>query len=161
MARSGGQAREASLPALLGAAQRTYTNAIRSALSASGFEDMPRTGYWITGLLAREGSGLGDLASRLTVSKQATSRLIDVLVRRDYCARVPDPTDRRRTTLVLTDRGHRAAAEIRRAVARLNEDVSARVDADGIAATRATLATLVAMGRETRAGASGAPAALR
>jgi DNA-binding MarR family transcriptional regulator len=120
---------------------------------------MPRTGYWITGWLAREGSGLGDLASRLTVSKQAASRLVDVMVRRNYCERISDPTDRRRTTLVLTDRGRSAAAEIRRAVARMNEALGERVDPDGVATTRATLATLVAMGRESRArGAGGAGA---
>ena len=150
MERSGGLTHEASFPALLGAAQRTYTGAIRSALAKAGFADMPLTAYWIAGYLSRGGSGLQDLASRLTVSKQAASKIIDVLVRRDYCERISDPTDRRRMTLVLTDRGREAASEIRRAIERLNEDLAARVDAGGIAATRATLATLVAMGRESR-----------
>jgi len=145
-----------SFPTLLGAAQRTYGAVIRSALADAGYVDMPFAGYWITGFLTRRGSGLQDLASRLTVSKQATSRIIDVLVKRGYCVRTSDPTDRRRMTLVLTDRGRAAAREIRRAIERLNEDLAARVATEDVAATRATLATLVAMSREARLRNAGA-----
>jgi DNA-binding MarR family transcriptional regulator len=150
--RSGGLAQEASFPSLLGAAQRTYSAAIRSSLAEAGYADMPVTGYWITGFLARGGSGLQDLASRLTVSKQATSRLVELLVQRGYCDRVSDPSDRRRTTLVLTERGRAAAGEIRQAIERANDQLAARASAQDIAVTRATLATLVAMGREAKLG---------
>ena len=156
MPRSEGLAQEASFPSLLGAAQRTYSVVIRSALAEAGYADMPLAGYWITGFLARGGSGLQDLASRLTVSKQATSRLVDVLVTRGYCDRISDPTDRRRTTLVLTERGRAAARQIRRAIERTNEDLAARASAQDIAATRATLAALVAMGRESKLRAAAA-----
>lgn len=150
MERAGGLAHEVSFPTLLGAAQRTYSAAIRSALADAGYADLPLTGYWITGFLARGGSGLQDLASRLTVSKQAISRIIDLLVTRGYCERAPDPTDRRRMTLVLTDRGRVAARQIGHAVERVNEDLEARVPTEAVAATRATLATLVEIGREAR-----------
>jgi DNA-binding MarR family transcriptional regulator len=154
--RSGGLPQEASFPSLLGAAQRTYSAAIRSSLADAGYADMPVTGYWITGFLARGGSGLQDLASRLTVSKQATSRLIEVLVQRGYCDRISDPSDRRRTTLVLTERGRAAAGEIRRAIERTNDQLAARASAQDIAVTRSTLATLVAMGRENKLGVGAA-----
>jgi len=49
-----------------------------------------------------------------------------------------------------------SAREIRRAVERLNEDLAARAGTEDIAATRATLATLVAMGREARLRNAGA-----
>ena len=71
-----------SFPTLLGAAQRTYSAVIRSALADTGYADMPFAGYWITGFLASGVPGLQDLASRLTVSKQATSRIIDVQIGR-------------------------------------------------------------------------------
>jgi DNA-binding MarR family transcriptional regulator len=138
---------EVPFPTLLNAAHRTYVAAMQAALSVAGFDDMPRTGYRIAAALAREAASLQDLADRLAVSKQATSRLVEVLVQRGYCERAPDVADRRKTQLVLTARGRDAAAEIRGVVARLNRDLAARVDADDIAAARATLATVVDMGR--------------
>lgn len=150
MERAEGPAREASFPTLLGAAQRTYIAMVRSTLAEAGFADLPRTGYWIVGFVARGGSGLQELASGLTVSKQAASRLVDLLVQRDYCKRIPDPADRRRMLLTLTERGRVAAREIRSATVAVNEDLARRVDGGDIAATRATLLTLIAMGRESR-----------
>jgi DNA-binding MarR family transcriptional regulator len=142
-----------SLLALLSAAQRTYTAAIRSALAASGFADLPLTGYRIAISLRSRGLGLQELADTLSVSKQAASRLVDVLVTRGYCVRASDATDRRRATLTLTDRGQDAAREIRRAVGRLNDALAAHVDANDIATTRAVLEAVETLGRE-RAGAA-------
>ncbi len=64
-----------------------------------------------------------------------------------------DATDRRRATLMLTERGRAAAREIRRVVGRLNDALATRVDADDIATTRAVLAAVGMLGRE-RAGAA-------
>jgi DNA-binding MarR family transcriptional regulator len=136
-------------PTLLNAAHRTYVAAMHAALAGAGFEDMPRTGYRIAVALARGGSSLQDLADRLAVSKQATSRLVEVLVQRGYCGRASDVTDRRKTLLVLTERGRDAAGEIRKVVDRLNRALAARVSATDIAAARVTLAAVVEMGRES------------
>jgi DNA-binding MarR family transcriptional regulator len=140
-----------SFLALLNAAQRTYAGAIGAALAAAGFADMPLTGSRIVIYLRSGGMGIQELAGKLSISKQAASRLVDLLVTRGYCERLSDQSDRRRATLTLTERGQDAAREIRRAVRRLNDAVGARVDATDIATTRVVLSAVIAVGRE-RAG---------
>jgi len=138
----------APFPVLLNTAHRTYTAAIAAALERAGFGDMPLAGYRVTVLLARQASGVQELAARLAVSKQATSRLVDVLVRRGYCDRGADEHDRRRLTLVLTERGELAAREIRRVIGRLDHDLARRVAPGDIAGARVTLSAVIAIGRE-------------
>ena len=139
---------ESPFPVLLNMAHRTYTAAIAAALERAGLGDMPLAGYRVTVLLARQASGVQELAARLAVSKQATSRLVDVLVRRGYCDRASDEHDRRRLTLVLTERGRIAAREIRRVIGRLDQDLARRVAPDDIAGARVTLSAVIAIGRE-------------
>lgn len=130
---------------LLNAAHRTYTAAIQADLVDAGFSDMPTTGYRIAVSLVRGGASMQDVTERLSVSKQAASRMVDVLVRRGYCERTSDPLDRRRVSLVLTDRGKAAAREIQLTTRRLEDELAERLDADDITAARATLGAIVAM----------------
>jgi DNA-binding MarR family transcriptional regulator len=134
------------LPPLLGAARRTYTAAIRTALFDAGFDDMPRSGGSVIGRIARQGRNLRDVAGELAVSKQAASQLVDTLVARGYVERAPDPDDRRRVTIGLTERGRAAAAEIRAAIDRVDAELATKVSGDDLATTRATLGILAEMG---------------
>ncbi|HEX5499851.1 MAG TPA: hypothetical protein VFX03_11510, partial [Thermomicrobiales bacterium] len=45
---------EVSLPALLRHARNTYGAAMRGALDAEGYEDIPRNGLYVIGGLARD-----------------------------------------------------------------------------------------------------------
>jgi DNA-binding MarR family transcriptional regulator len=137
---------DVALPPLLGAARRTYTAAIRTALLDAGFDDMPLSGASLLGRIARSGRNLGDVASELAVSKQAASQLVDTLVARGYVERTPDLVDRRRVTVGLTERGTAAAAEIRRAVEHVDAELANKVDGDDLVRTRATLGALAEMG---------------
>ena len=136
------------LPVLLGAARTTYGDAIRSALAAAGFHDMPRSGARAVGGIARQGAHLRDVAAELGISKQAASQLVDVLVLRGYCERIPDPEDRRRMTVGLTERGRDAAVEVNRAVGRVDAALLDRFGAQRLAQTREVLGGLVALGDE-------------
>ena len=62
---------EVAIPALLRAARTTYGSAIREAMSEAGCDDVPRTGAFVIGGIARNGGSLGDIISALGVSKQA------------------------------------------------------------------------------------------
>ena len=135
---------ELVLPVLLAEARRTYGLAIRRALVAAGFDDMPRSGARVVGGIAREGgTPLSEVAVAQAVSKQAASQLVDTLVTRGYVVRVPDEDDRRRLSLVLTDRGTAAAAEIRNAVDGVDAAFEEAVGHDGVARVRAALGALV------------------
>jgi DNA-binding MarR family transcriptional regulator len=131
---------------LLAAARRTYTVAVRTALFEAGFDDMPQSGGAVIARIARQGRNLRDVAGELAVSKQAASQLVDTLVARGYVERDPDPDDRRRVTIGLTERGRSAAAEIRQAVERVDAELAAKVSADDLARTRVTLGVLVDLG---------------
>jgi DNA-binding MarR family transcriptional regulator len=55
--------------------------------------------------------GPAEIARRLAVSTAASSGIVDRLVARGHVVRRPDPRDRRRTELVLSDAGRRTVME--------------------------------------------------
>jgi DNA-binding MarR family transcriptional regulator len=139
---------EIAFPALLRAARTTYGDAIRAALAESGCEDVPRNGAFALGSIARNGAPMGEVVRGLGVSKQAGSQVIDTLVVRGYLDRTPDPDDRRRMTISLTERGSVAAAASRSAVDRVDAELVARVGAEPVASARAALGALIALARD-------------
>ena len=131
------------MPALLRAARRAYGSAISQAQAEAGYDDVPPNGSYVIGAIARTGSPLSEIIAQLGVSKQAAGHLVDALVTRGYLERSPDPADRRRLTINLTERGHGAAAVTRSAVERVDADLLARVGPEYVAKTRATLIALL------------------
>jgi DNA-binding MarR family transcriptional regulator len=137
-----------ALPALLRHARTTYGSAMRTAQADVGCDDIPRNGIYVIGAIARGGSPLGGIIEDLGVSKQAAGQLVDTLVIRGYLDRAPDPDDRRRMTVSLTERGRTAAAAGREAVERIDRQLETRVGVEHVAHTRATLAALIGLGRD-------------
>jgi DNA-binding MarR family transcriptional regulator len=137
-------------PALLRHARNVYGKAMRAALAEIDCDDIPRNGLWVIGGLGQgaPGAPLGELVRDLGVSKQAVGQLIDTLVLRGYVERSVDPDDRRKLTVSLTPRGQAAADVIRRARENIDTALLARVGERAVAASRATLAALVAIGKE-------------
>jgi DNA-binding MarR family transcriptional regulator len=133
---------DASFPALLRAARRTYGLAIREALTRAGYDDVPRNGIYTIGAIDRTGAPLSQIIQTLGVSKQAGGQLVDTLVLRGYLDRSVDTTDRRRLTVRLTERGSSAAAACRSAIERLDAQLARRVGHEFVAHTRTTLAVL-------------------
>jgi DNA-binding MarR family transcriptional regulator len=68
-----------------------------------------------------ETGGLGqtDLAARVGITTGACTALIDRLETAGWVQRTPHSTDRRRTIVTLTDRGHQLVAEGRESLGRL------------------------------------------
>jgi DNA-binding MarR family transcriptional regulator len=135
------------LPGLLRSARSTYGSAMREALEVVGCADVPRNGMYVLGGIARNGVPLSEIIGELGVSKQAAGQLVDTLVVRGYLDRSPDPADRRRLTVSLTERGALAAQATRSAVERVDAALTNRVGAEDIRRTRATLAALIDLGR--------------
>src|SRR5580765_7073624 len=130
------------MPALLAAARGVYGSQIRTALRDNGFDDMPRRGTFVLGAVANHGSTLSDAVAGLGTTKQAASQLVDVLVSRGYLERAPDPDDRRRVTVTLTDRGRAAAQETQAAIQAVDQRLGRAVGADQVATARAVLGAL-------------------
>jgi DNA-binding MarR family transcriptional regulator len=141
---------EIVLPALLRHARVTYGAAMRRALDAAGYEDIPKNGLYVIGGLAL-GAGdipLGKLIEELQVSKQAAGQLVDTLVMRGYLERTVDAEDRRKLTITLTERGKAAAATQAAAREKIDAELIEKVGQSDVSATRRTLAALIDIGRQ-------------
>lgn len=135
------------LPALLRHARTAYGLAMRKALEAAGYDDIPKNGLYVIGGLAL-GAGdlpLAALIRDLRISKQAAGQLVDTLVTRGYLARNVDEQDRRRLVVTLTDRGRAAAATQAVARERVDAELLAKVGSEYVAHTRVALAALTEM----------------
>jgi DNA-binding MarR family transcriptional regulator len=135
-------AQEVVFPALLRAARGAYGNAVRRALAATGFDDLPQNGPHVLGGMANRGVSLSDLVRQLGVSKQSASQLIDTLVLRGYLERHVNPDDRRRMDVALTDRGRAAAQVVRVAVEGVDEELARRLSPSELAGLAAGLIAL-------------------
>jgi DNA-binding MarR family transcriptional regulator len=136
-------------PGLLRHARNTYGMAMRKALDAAGYDDIPGNGLYVIGGLAL-GAGdvpLGQLVKELRVSKQSAGQLVDALVMRGYLERTVDPEDRRKLTVTLTERGRAAAAVQTAAREKVDAGLLERVGEKGVEVTRRVLAALIAIGR--------------
>jgi|SRR5581483_10769161 len=136
------------LPALLRAARGAYGGEVRRRLAEGGFDDLPRNGPFVLGGMANQGVAASDLIPQLGVSKQATGQLVDTLVLRGYLVRETNPDDRRRLDLLLTERGHAAAAEVRAAVVSVNERLARKIGGEGMSALRDGLVALIEIREE-------------
>jgi DNA-binding MarR family transcriptional regulator len=139
---------QVAMPALMRGARATYGAAIRAALEEAGCEDVPRNGIFVIGAIARGGSPLSEIIKGLGVSKQAAGQLVDTLVVRGYLERTPDPEDRRRMTVSLTERGQLAASASRSAVEQVDARATAQVGAGRMAEARAVLGALIELGAD-------------
>jgi DNA-binding MarR family transcriptional regulator len=138
------------MPALLRHARTTYGKAMREALEAAGYDDLPANGLYIIGGLAMGAGGvpIRQLMRDLSITKQGAGQLVDTLVGRGYLVRTPDENDRRQLIVTLTERG-RAAAETQAAArAKVDAALLARVGETDMAAARRTLAALIDIRRE-------------
>lgn len=133
---------EIVIPALLRAARGAYRNAVRERLRDGGFDDLPQNGPYVLGGMGNRGGTASDLVRQLGVTKQAASQLIDTLVLRGYLERRPDPDDRRRLSIELTERGRAAAAAVRAGVDSVDEELAAKLTAAELAGLSAGLVAL-------------------
>lgn len=138
------------LPGLLRHARFAYAISVRQELSAAGFADLPRNGPYVLGGMVNGGGSAADLVRQLGISKQAASRLVDVLVENGYLERAEDPDDRRRMILTATERGEAAAAATHAGVSEVDERLERALGAGERTALRAGLVALIDIADELR-----------
>jgi DNA-binding MarR family transcriptional regulator len=130
------------LPALLRAGLVAYRERVQGQLVAAGFDDLPRGGPYVLGAMANRGGAARDVMEQLGISKQAASKLIDLLVVRGYLAREVDPADRRRLSLSVTDRGRAAARIVGVTVGSVEQELARRLPPGDLEALRRGLTAL-------------------
>jgi DNA-binding MarR family transcriptional regulator len=139
---------------LMRIAIRGYARAIEEHLGRDGIGSLPRnSGYVIERLSARE-TPMEELVRGLGISKQAVSKLIDVMAERDFLTRAVDPADRRRTVLRLTARGEAAAAAILAGTREVEERLRRHLPPGELAGLKAGLTALAEVAADDRAEAA-------
>ncbi len=148
MANDDGTAPEISIPALLRHARGAFSLSIRNALWEGDFEDLPANGPYLLGGMATQRLAASQLIRELGVSKQAASQLVDTLVVRGYLTRQVDPSDRRRMTLELTERGRAAALAVRGGVEAVDAALAERLSLEELRCLRRGLVELISIKEE-------------
>jgi len=133
---------EFATPTLMRSARGAYARSIRAQLHAIGIDDLPRNGAFILAGIDSTGGPRGDLPADLGVTKQAVSQVIDTLVNRGCLTRSPDPDDRRRISLELTERGQQVVDAVSRGVEAVDLQLQERVSPEQIEAMRSVLLSL-------------------
>jgi DNA-binding MarR family transcriptional regulator len=143
---------EVVIPALMRAARGSYAAAIAERLEAAGIDDLPRHGAFVLGGMANHGGSAADMIGGLGISKQRASQLVDTLVLRGYLTREVNAEDRRRTTILLTDRGRAAALEVRSAIDQIDAELAHELSPTELAGLRKGLTALALIGERHAAG---------
>lgn len=148
MAEQDGTAPGIPIPALLRHVWGAFALAIRNELRGGDFEDLPANGSYVLGGMAHHQVAASQLIHELGVSKQAASQLVDTLVVRGYLTRQIDPSDRRRMTLELTERGRAAALAVRGGVEAVDVALAERLSPEEFRGLRRGLVELISIKEE-------------
>ena len=136
----------ADLALLLLGGFRTLADQATAELASRGYEEIrPVHDFALRAILAGADNA-SELGRRMSVTKQAAAKTIVALEERNYVAREPDPADKRRIRLYVTDHGLamlRAGEEI---FDELRERWERQVGADPVLQLESTLRQLVGNG---------------
>ncbi|MDP1891538.1 MAG: helix-turn-helix domain-containing protein [Gemmatimonadaceae bacterium] len=129
---------------LFGLAYQAFTDALHADLAAHGFTDLGAAYGYVFRALARESLHLHELASRLGMTDQGASKIVNQMVARGYVERRPDPHDGRAKELRLAARGRAALATARRFHAAYERRLRTRLGHRRVSAARRWLEDIVA-----------------
>jgi DNA-binding MarR family transcriptional regulator len=131
---------EVDVPAQLSLLGSAVDTLVLRALADAGLHGLRLGhGYLVQRLLVAPATAT-EIAAALGISQQAVSKAAGELVRLGYARVRPDPADRRRRALELTDRGRRAVEVGRDARRRFAAQLVAAVGPDDAAVTARVLA---------------------
>jgi len=131
--------KESSAPAVFrtGDVGRVVARLARQVEHGLAAVDLTVAQYRVLVLLADGSAASSSLADRLTVSPPSVTAVVDGLVTRGLVVRSPDPDDRRRWNLALTDDGIRVLHEADDSVAVRLDAIAAHLPPDSSDAFRA------------------------
>jgi len=94
-----------SLGGLLTVAQRAVSAEFHRRMAVAGYGDIKPSATNLFEHVGTSGSTVAIMAQRAGVSPQAMVQIVDILERRGYVERVPDPADRRAKLVRKTPKG--------------------------------------------------------
>lgn len=108
-------------------------------LEALGYLDYRRSDPLVMRTLRSGEVALGSLAATLGLTRQGARKVVNGLIDRDYAMVVPSPQDSRRRIVSLTPKGREYLSAVVATLRALNDEVTAQVDADQLAAAYSVL----------------------
>ena len=135
--------RGAELALLLLGGFRTFADSATAELAARGYPDVRPVHDFALQAVLSGADNASELGRRMSVTKQSAAKTIAVLQERGYVAREPDPTDRRRVRLQVTERGHAMLREGEAIFDELREQWEERVGAEAVGELERTLRRLL------------------
>lgn len=138
--------RGADLALLLLGGFRTFADRATAELAARGYPDVRPVHDFALHAVLSGADNASELGRRMSVTKQSAAKTIAVLQERGYVAREPDPTDRRRMRLQVTERGHGLLREGAAIFDELREGWERQVGTEAVAELERTLRQLAGDG---------------
>lgn len=138
MSRSG-----ADLALLLLIGFRTLADRASAELAERGYEDVRSVHDFALHSILSGADSASELARRMSVTRQAAAKTIAALEERNFVARQPDPADRRRTRLRVTEHGLAMLRQGEAIFDELREQWEKQVGAASLSALEETLRSLV------------------
>lgn len=131
-----------NLGILLRVPYQQVVDRVIAGLAEAGFDDLTPAHTAVFQHIEADGSRLTDLARRAQMTKQSMGYLVDNLERLGYLERRPDPTDRRATSICLTDRGWAQIEAGLTSIAELEAEWTKRLGAKSVRQLRELLTEL-------------------
>lgn len=116
---------------------------LHARLRANGYDDVKPSFGFVLLAIRDEPTTTTELASRLGVTKQAVSKLLDAMESARYVDRIAAPGDGRVKSVALTERGDRLLGAVEQIYLELEAQWAERVGAAALHTTRQCLADLV------------------
>ena len=132
-----------NLALLLLGGYRKLVDAAVVDLEARGFKDVRVPEHYAMVAIESGADNASELARRLSMTKQAAAKTIDVLLERGYITRDADPTDARRKRLALTPLGTDLVRQGREIFNELRARFQRQIGRKELLALEAHLAVLV------------------
>ena len=139
---SGLSARESlELIQLISGVNRRLEQAVEARLKPSG---IPIEQYRVLASLSRQdGRAMGELAAEIFVDSPTLTKIIDRMVANADVFRAPDPHDRRKVLIFLSEKGRAAIASLRTLVEAPENDLVGPLDRGDAEQLRALLESLL------------------
>jgi len=115
---------------------------VSDAVVAAGYDDLTPAMARVAARLSEDGIRVTELAAQARITKQSASVLVDQLERAAYVVRVPDPGDARARLVVIAPRGRAVQRVARREERVIEQEWTAHLGAERMAALQDALLAL-------------------
>ncbi|MGH6695147.1 flavin reductase [Sphingopyxis sp.] len=117
-----------------------FDEGLQSALRARGWEEVSRSQSMAFANIALGVRRPIDLARNLGITRQGVSKMLQEMVEREWIAIEPDPTDKRASIVVFSEKSQQLRNDALEILAKIDKDLATRIGRRTFETLRATLA---------------------